>query len=1476
MPTSAASSCLRKHLYFPALALLLTAAQSASAQDMVISGVVDGPLSGGTPKAIELCVVNEIPDLSVYGLGSANNGGGTDGEEFTFPAVAASAGTFIHVSMEAENFAAFFGFEPTYTAGMAAINGDDAIELFMSGAVVDIFGDINVDGSGEPWDHLDGWAYRNDNTGPDGSTFVLANWSFSGPNALDGETSNATAATPFPIGTYSACELPEPSPNVLLSEIVVTPTGGEFIEIFNPTGIAVDLSDVYLTDATFAGGGTYYYNIVTGASAGGGGFGDFHARFPDGATIGPGEFRTIAIAGSDGFFAEFGFEPDFELFEDGAVADGIADMREALPGSINGQGGLTNSGEVVVMYTWDGESDLVQDIDYALWGDGDEAVDKSGVGIDGPDADADVSFYEFETPVVNQDVIAAGSHAVGDSFQRLDFSEGAEAQVAGNGVQGSDETSEDVSNTWGQAAASPGAAPPAPPMDWIINEIHADPDGSIAGDANGDGFRDTTDDEFVEIVNASGTDADISGWTLSDAVGVRHTFPAGSIVADGCSIVVFGGGSPSGKFGASLVQTASSSQLGLNNGGDTVTLNNGTVDIAVQSYGSEGGSNQSLTRDPDISGGALVLHSDVANSGGALFSPGTQTDGSQFGGCPSLWVINEIHADPDGSIAGDANADGTRDSGDDEFVEIVNNTGSDVDISGWTLSDAVSVRHTFPPQSVVFDGCSVLVFGGGAPVGSFGNSLVQLASSGAMGLNNGGDSVILNNGSNDVVAANYGSEGSNNQSVTLDPDVSGNLPYVQHSTATGSSGSLFSPGTRVDGSQFIGCPVDATVAEIQGTGANSPLEGRQVNTTGIVTALTEDGFFMQIPDDGNPDTSNGVFVFTGAAPTVSVGDEVDVSGRVEEFFGLTEITGSPTVEVIGTGSLPAAIVFDANRPSPNPAAPSCALEYECYEGMLIHIPAGIVAASNQEFGSDPFAEVHVTAGPTRPFREPGIETPGLPANPLIPVWDGNPEVFELDPDKLGLPNMNIPAGSTFSATGVLGFEFNHYELWPTALDVTPAALPVAVREKSADEATVGSLNLFRLFDSVADGTGDAVLPPEEYARRTAKLATYIIDLMGAPDILAVQEVEKLGVLEDLAATINTLDTGIHYTAYLIEGNDVGSIDVGFLVRNNVQVDAVTQLGAAEVLSVDGSLLHDRPPLLLEGFIEGSFPISVMVLHMRSLGGIEESRTQQKRYEQAQSVAQKVQDIQTANPDVNLVVLGDFNAFEFSDGYVDLAGIVKGDFNPDESLVCSINGNSCEDLVSPDLNDEILNIHPLERYSFIFRDSFNAEGSRGDAQILDHAMTSQALGPLVSGLEFARGNADAAEELVEDDGTLDELALRSSDHDGLVLYLFRDEDRDGVGDDADLCPATVLPESVPTIRLGPYRYADTDGDGVFNTGARPRWSWHDPWTPSLKDTGGCSCEQIIDARGLGKGHRKFGCSIGVMIGWIWHVRHKAGH
>lgn len=178
---------------------------SMQAQDLVISGIFDGPLSGGTPKVIELTAINNIADLSIYGLGAANNGGGSDGIEYTFPGGSASAGDCIKISGDSAQFFAYFGIYPDFTTGgggATGFNGDDAIELFQSQVRIDVFGDTAMDGSGTPWEYLDGWVYRVDGTGPDGGTFVQSNWTYSGINVNDGQTSNSTATTPFPICTY--------------------------------------------------------------------------------------------------------------------------------------------------------------------------------------------------------------------------------------------------------------------------------------------------------------------------------------------------------------------------------------------------------------------------------------------------------------------------------------------------------------------------------------------------------------------------------------------------------------------------------------------------------------------------------------------------------------------------------------------------------------------------------------------------------------------------------------------------------------------------------------------------------------------------------------------------------------------------------------------------------------------------------------------------------------------------------------------------------------------------------------------------------------------------------------------------------------------------------------------------------------------------------------------------------------------------
>ena len=170
---------------------------------LLLTGVVDGPLAGGTPKSLELFAVTDITDLSDWGLGVASNGGGSPGVEAALSG-SVGAGSYLYVASEAAGFTTFFGFAPDFTSAAINFNGDDAVELYYQGAVADTFGDADVDGSGTLWEYTDGWAYRQDLL-PPRAAFDPGQWSTSGIDALDGATDNASATVPAPVRRYLSC-----------------------------------------------------------------------------------------------------------------------------------------------------------------------------------------------------------------------------------------------------------------------------------------------------------------------------------------------------------------------------------------------------------------------------------------------------------------------------------------------------------------------------------------------------------------------------------------------------------------------------------------------------------------------------------------------------------------------------------------------------------------------------------------------------------------------------------------------------------------------------------------------------------------------------------------------------------------------------------------------------------------------------------------------------------------------------------------------------------------------------------------------------------------------------------------------------------------------------------------------------------------------------------------------------------------------
>jgi hypothetical protein len=168
--------------------------------------------------------------------------------------------------------------------------------------------------------------------------------------------------------------------------------------------------------------------------------------------------------------------------------------------------------------------------------------------------------------------------------------------------------------------------PPAGAGELLINEVLADPPSGY--DAGGDGAYHYHDDEFVELVNIGDGALDLSGATLADEIGVRATLPAGTVLAPGEVLVVFGGGSPA-DIGPGVQVLAASSWLQLNNDGDTLTIRDAAASLLGEvSWGSEGGDDQSLVRatdgDPQA---AWVLHGTLSTDPA---SPGRRADGSPF------------------------------------------------------------------------------------------------------------------------------------------------------------------------------------------------------------------------------------------------------------------------------------------------------------------------------------------------------------------------------------------------------------------------------------------------------------------------------------------------------------------------------------------------------------------------------------------------------------------------------------------------------------------------------------------------------------------------------------------------------------------------------------------------------------------------------------------------------------------------------
>ncbi|MBK6750371.1 MAG: endonuclease/exonuclease/phosphatase family protein [Acidobacteria bacterium] len=591
---------------------------------------------------------------------------------------------------------------------------------------------------------------------------------------------------------------------------------------------------------------------------------------------------------------------------------------------------------------------------------------------------------------------------------------------------------------------------------------------------------------------------------------------------------------------------------------------------------------------------------------------------------------------------------------------------------------------------------------------------------------------------------------------------------------------------------------EMSIAAVQGDKGASPVDGQIVRVSGVVTAILKKGFYIQTPDDQidkDPKTSEGLYIYgENSVGSVSLGNLVQVEGTVTEFrprterifLSITEIT-KPTVKVVSKDNpLPAPIVLTAADLDPKGKLD----QMERFEGMRVTGDFVAVAPTggftNEKTGISGSNGVFfvVLQGTPRPFREPGLGILQILVDKLpntVPAFDMNPELLRIDSSQQeGAKAIDVTAGATLKGmTGVIDYSRKFYTLYvdaanPPKVDNIRPFVPTSPAGER--EATVGSFNIENFFDDETNSSNvekEVVTPKDVFQKRLTKTSLAIRNVLSMPDVLGIVEVENIKALQKLADKVNADAVAANqpdpkYVAYLEEGNDVRGIDVGFLIKSTkIKVLEVQQLGRKEKLEsvpgAEGQNLYDRPPLMLRAEVidtRSAKPLAftVIVNHFKSYNGIDDvkdgDRVRQKRRLEAEWLAKFVEDRQKADPTERIILCGDFNSFQFNDGYNDLIGILKG--KSDQNVLVPSKTAYATGLVN--LIDYI---DAKNRYSYSFD---------GSAQSLDHILVNKPARLRAVKFGYARSNADFPKVYANDASRPE----RTSDHDAAILYLNLDE------------------------------------------------------------------------------------------------------
>lgn len=596
---------------------------------------------------------------------------------------------------------------------------------------------------------------------------------------------------------------------------------------------------------------------------------------------------------------------------------------------------------------------------------------------------------------------------------------------------------------------------------------------------------------------------------------------------------------------------------------------------------------------------------------------------------------------------------------------------------------------------------------------------------------------------------------------------------------------------------------EMTIAAIQGDKNLSPFAEEKVQVTGIVTARIRTGFFVQSPDDKtdvNPVTSEAIFVFTRTEPDAKavVGSLVAVTGKVEEFRRSNEPTSLTITEII----FESVRVVSVSNVLPKPITlsladfkPNALDQLERFEGMRVHIAElNVIAPTNGRVDiKTASAESNgtfygVLKGLNRPFRETGFEISDFQIldekekvemrtrYPKLQIFDGNPERLRIESSfQTGASPLDVTTGTLLrDVTGVLHYTYRTNTLlidpgYKPALTATikPKAMPVADER----EFSVAGMNIENFFDDIDEPKyKEDVVSTEGFQKRLKKISLAVRDVLKMPDVIGVVEVESIDGLKILGRRINedAVAAGLpdpKYEAYLFEGNDGRGIDNGFLVKSSrVKVLEIKQLGKEDKYQNPGTkednFLNDRTPLMLRAAIDDGktgkpFEFTAIVNHMKSYLGYNDPRqmanVRMKKRLQTEYLAKFVQGRQKTNLLEKIILLGDFNSYQFSDGILDMIGTLKGSPAAKDSLMIA-----SDDLVDPDLINLVDVINATARYSYAFD---------GNAQTLDHILVSATLKNHIKGFGFARLNADYPESFRNDPNRPE----RFSDHDPAVAY-----------------------------------------------------------------------------------------------------------